>query len=168
MPSPEEKQRLEQDKLDIKRFRLNSLQKELKDFTDRQAENMKDIDPQVLKDAGLSDARAHSNAGIFDLFVMAKHGVDMKDIPKFERGELEGHDKAQYVKEFETFLKDHPISKKDEKGKVTYYPENAKAWGELYKAADKKLSEYRFPDVDLGNPENWQKVKDGLAAGDPE
>ena len=162
MPSPEEKQRLEQDKLDIKRFRLNSLQKEMKDFSNRQAENMKDIDPQVLKDAGLSDARAHSNAGIFDLFVMAKHGVDMKDIPKFERGELEGHDKAQYVKEFETFLKDHPISKKDEKGKVTYYPENAKAWGELYKAADKKLSEYRFPDVDLGNPENWQKVKDDV------
>ena len=141
---------------------MNTLRREMDEFNNLQHNNMQGIDPQVLLNAGLSDARAHSNAGIFDLFVMAKHGVDMKDIPKFERGELEGHDKSQYLKEFETFLKEHPISTTDEKGNKTYYPENAKAWGALYKEADKKISEYRFPDVDLGNPEDWQKAKDDI------
>ena len=162
MPTQEEIARQEQDIKDRKKYRMDTLQQEIAEFTELRTNNMKDIDGQVLTNAGLTDSRPHSNAAIFDLFVMAKHGIDMKDLLKFERGELEGHDKAQYLREFETFLKDHPVSTTDEKGKKTYYPENAKAWGELYKEADKKISEYRFPDVDLGKPENWQKVKDDV------
>lgn len=162
MPSQEKLQKEERNKRDLTRFRMNLLEKESNEFAELQGKNLANIDRKVIKDAGLTDPRANSNAAIFDLFVMAKHGVDFKDIPKFERGELEGHDKATYLAEFETFLKEHPVSTTNEKGEKVYHSESAKVWGELYRDADKKLSEYRFPDLDLGNPENWLQCKDDM------
>ena len=146
---------------DAERFRMRTMDQEKSAFTSAQTASMENMDRKLLEAAGIKDSRPHSNDCIFDLFVMAKHGVAFKDIPKFERGKLEGHDKAAYLKEFEQFVKDHPISKK-ENGKITYLPENATAWGELYRDADKVISQYRMPDVDLGNPENWEGIKDEM------
>lgn len=160
----EEEDRLEKERAErnIKRFHMDAISEDANFFLQAQDSNLKGVDPKVLKNAGLRDSRLHSDAAIFDMFVMAKHGVAFKDIPKFERGELEGHDKAKYLEEFKTFLKEHPVSITDENENVTYFPENAKAWGELYRDADKVLSEYRFPDVNLGDPKNWAQVKDDL------
>ena len=148
---------------DIARFRGDTTNKVAKEFNENQGKNLADFPKELLTNAGLRDSRLHSNAIIFDFFVMAKHGVDLKDIPKFERGELEGHDKSQYLQEFRTFLEEHPISKEKGDGEREYFPENAKAWGQLYSEVDKKLSEYRLPDVDLGNPDSYADRVDEIA-----
>ncbi|MBR4183305.1 MAG: hypothetical protein IKQ56_05730 [Lachnospiraceae bacterium] len=158
-----EKKEKEEVNPDIKRYRGDLIKDVADEFLSGQDSNMRGIPAEVLHNAGLKDARPHSNAIVFDLFVMARHGVAFKDIPKFEKGELEGHDKAQYVQEFRKFLEEHPLSKTNEKGEKEYFPENAKAWGELYRDADKVISEYRIPEVDLGNPDTYAKAADEIA-----
>ena len=115
------------------------------------------IPEDIRKDAGLKDPRMLSDNCVFDLFCMGKHGVAFADIPALEEGKLQGHDRDAYFREFVDFLKEHPISHTGDDGKTVFYPENAKAWGELYKAANQKLKEYRLPDINLADPNQlWQ------------
>ena len=125
--------------------------------------NLDGIDPQAVINAGMTDSRPHSNAMIFDLFVMGKHGVPFKDILKFEKGELKEHDKAKYLQEFKKFVEEHPISTKDEFGNQTFYPENAKAWGELFNQANQVLKDYKIPNINLADPKAVEANKEEMA-----
>ena len=124
--------------------------------------NMEKINRNDLIRAGLEDQRMASVNSVFTLFVMGKHGIALKDIPKFERGELQGHDKEAYLKEFEQFVKDHPVHETIN-GKIVYYPEGAKAWAEVYREANKKLKQYEIPNIDFGDPEAYTDNMEELA-----
>ncbi|MBR4758566.1 MAG: hypothetical protein IK078_00260 [Lachnospiraceae bacterium] len=122
-------------------------------------DKMATIDKRILEEAGLVDPRMNSINCVFDMFCMAKHQVAFQDIPALEAGTLPGHDRDAYFKEFVKFLKEHPIKETTWDGKVESNYESAKAWGELYRDANKVLGEYRLPDMNIADPKIIEERK---------
>lgn len=113
--------------------------------------------------ANIKDPRNSANHCLFDFFVMANYGVAFKDIPKLTLGKLPGHDRNKYFEEFKKFVHNTPLKTTDEFGREVVHPENAKKWGEMLNKANKKISEYRIPDINLTDPKQITKHKEEVA-----
>ena len=142
------------EQMDFDTMGIRNIKNEYIRYEENTGSNMSKIDRNDLKRAGFLDQRMSSVNSMFDLYVMGTRGIPFSDIPKFEKGELPGYDKESLVREFETFVKGHPVHEMVDGKKVTY-PENAEAWGVIYASANNALKDYKLPDVDFGNPSSY-------------
>ncbi len=100
---------------------------------------------------GLLTGRGFTNSSTFRFYLMAKKGLSVQDAMKYGP-DSEGFEND--FKEFEQFLKDHPI--KDTETKKLSDEErdqNTKEWLDVFGKASDKFAEYKIPDIDYNNPE---------------
>ena len=124
---------------------------------------MEGIPEQDNLNANITDPRPAANQCLFDLFVMANYGVAFKDIPKLSLNQLPGHNRSIYFEEFKKFVHETPLKTTDEFGKEILHPENAKKWGEMLNKANKKISEYKIPNINLSDMKQVNEIKEEMA-----
>ncbi len=94
--------------------------------------------------------RPNNQADIFAFYLMAKKGMNLETALSITP-ESEGY--TQYVREFKEFCQNHPVRDPDQPGVITdNHKQNINEWTDIMTESAKKISEYRFPDIDYADP----------------
>ena len=135
--------------------RLEAIGKDLKldfdplppEINARQNRLYEGIETSQYDACGLHGSRRGTLDNVFRYYLMGTKGMDFKETGTI----LPGHPKyEEYVSEFQTFAKEHPI-KGDNLAPETK-SQNSIAWAKIFLDCAEVMKSYRMPDIDYSDP----------------
>jgi len=147
--------------------RLQAIGKDLKlDVDPLPPENQKlrdrlyeGVSPSQYSACGIHGDRRVTVENVFRFYLMGTKGMDFKETGTI----LPGHPKfEEYVSEFQTFAKEHPVQGDNLAPEAK--SQNTIAWAKIFLDCAEVMKSYRMPDIDYGDPAQVYEHRKDLSA----